>query len=315
MWLSVAILIISLVVLTKAADYFVDYAVALANIFKISPMVIGLTIVAMGTSAPEFAVSVTAALKGQGDLSFANVVGSNIFNLGIILGLASMFATIPVTRKTIYRDSAFLLAACIFLLVATQDNELSTLDGLMLLGALFAYLTYLFKTEKSDVPDEIGVVKMSLTKSITGFVLSLAALILSSRFLVSSAVDIAQNLGIQEWVIGVTIIAAGTSMPELVTTLTSIRKGRVDLGVGNLVGSDIFNVVGVMGVAALASEVKFQSAIFGPLLAMTGMVALLIVMMRFGMRITRTKGIVLLFIALARWIMDIRGGWDGLTLF
>ncbi|CAG0941579.1 Inner membrane protein YrbG [Anaerolineae bacterium] len=254
-----------LAVLVIGAEVLVRGASRLAFILGISPLVIGLTIVAFGTSSPEVAVSVQSALAGQADISIGNVIGSNIFNVLFILGIASMIRQITIAGQLIRLDTPIMVGVSLLTyLLAAMDGSLSRLDGAILFGLLIAYIIFSLvksKEEGKDVQDEYGkeyAVKepksgKSITKNLLLVGAGLAMLVLGSNWLVEAAVTFATMLGVSELVIGLTIIAAGTSLPEVATSIVAAIKGEGDISAGNVIGSNIFNLLGVLGLAALVA--------------------------------------------------------------
>ncbi len=254
-----------LAVLVIGAEVMVRGASRLAFILGISPLVIGLTIVAFGTSSPEVAVSVQSALAGQADISIGNVIGSNIFNVLFILGIASMIRQITIAGQLIRLDTPIMVGVSLLTyLLAAMDGSLSRLDGAILFGLLIAYIIFSLvksKEEGKDVQDEYGkeyAVKepksgKSITKNLLLVGAGLAMLVLGSNWLVEAAVTFATMLGVSELVIGLTIIAAGTSLPEVATSIVAAIKGEGDISAGNVIGSNIFNLLGVLGLAALVA--------------------------------------------------------------
>lgn len=298
-----------LLLLVKGADWFVEGASALAKNLGMSSTIIGLTVVAIGTSAPEFAVSTYASLQGSGDIALANVVGSNIFNLGFILALIAIIAPFSVKANTVYRDMMMVIVGSSLLTAfALMDNHVSRLEGSVLVTILVGYLFYLWKRSKEgeeldleDIPDE------PMTGLQTGIrlVIGLGGLIIGCNLTVESAKTFALSMGMSEWLIGVTIIATGTSLPELVTAITSLVKKKTDIGVGGLIGSDIFNILGVIGSAALIKPlaVNPDSAVpFGFLIFATILTA---IFLRNGWKMTRTEGWILMGIATIRYLVEI----------
>lgn len=310
-WANAVIVVVTIVAIAFGAHWLVESAVALAKRLGISELVIGLTIVALGTSAPEFAVTLNAGFKGQGDISVGNIVGSNIFNLGFILGGAALFRALPTNRLLLVRDGAVLIGTTLLLmLLIGVDLRLDRYDGIILLGLLGAYLALLFIQRKAgDDPDapEISTVTQApppVWRSIALLLFGFGSVSLGSHYMVDSATAIARAYHVSEWVIGVTIVAAGTSAPELATTLAGAIKGRYDVGVGNLVGSDIFNLLGVLGLAGTLKPVAVDPVARFSIAALIGMVAMALIFMRSGWRISRLEGLFLVLIALARWILD-----------
>ena len=246
---DIVILLVSIIVIGKGAVWLVDAAARVAKHFGISELVIGLTVVAFGTSAPEFGVTILAAIRGMGDISVGNIVGSNIFNLGFILGGTAIIHSLKTSRTIVFRDGFFLLFGGILLSVFLWDLTLSKIEGIVLFTLLVLYLLYLY-FKKETIETEEPTHAMYRWDPILLFV-GIGLVIVGSHFLVESAVNIARFMGVSDWVIGATIIAAGTSAPEFATSLTAAMKSRYGMSVGNLIGSDIFNLFGVLGVAGM----------------------------------------------------------------
>ena len=256
--LQAFLLIAGFVLLVKGADVFVDGAAAVAKKFGIPELVIGLTIVAFGTSAPEAAVSITAAFKGNADISVGNILGSNIMNVLVILGIATIITPLVVANSTVKVELPFMIGISVLFLVLGFDGKISRLDGGILWVAFIAYLVYLFKMTK-DNPDAEADEKelLSVWKAITFILLGMLMIVFGSRFVVSSASDLARIFGMSERFIGLTIVAFGTSLPELVTSVIAAKKGSADIAIGNIVGSNIFNILFVLGTSSLIIPIGF----------------------------------------------------------
>ncbi len=301
--LNTFVLLLSILFLWKGADSLVDSASKIAETFGISDLVIGLTVVAFGTSAPEFAVTIDAALKQRADISVGNIVGSNIFNLGFILGTVAIIKSIESTKKLIYRDGLFMIFVTFLLLAFFFDNRLERHEGIILMGILLFYLVFLF-IKKEPLDEERIVHEPATGKDWVMLPLSIAAVILGGHYLVSSASFLAKTAGVSDWVIGVTIVAAGTSAPEMATSLAAVLKGKHGMSAGNLIGSDLFNILGVLGLAGTLNPMEINPNAYSSLLMLSGMVTLVIVFLRTGWRLSRTEGFILLGIGIARWIVD-----------
>lgn len=262
MILEILLLAVGFVLLVKGADWFVDGAAGIARKFHIPQLVIGLTIVAMGTSAPEAAVSISAALKGSADITIGNIVGSNILNILIILGLASVIVPIAVAKATIKLDMPFMLLISAVLLVLGWDGTVTLGDGLILAAFFVGYIGYLLYDAKKhpEISEGEFLRDLSLPKSLMWTALGLALIILGSNVAVDAATEIARILGLSERFIGLTIVALGTSLPELFTSVMAARKGNADIAIGNIVGSNIFNILFVVGLSALIIPVPFAEA-------------------------------------------------------
>ncbi len=257
--------IAGLVGLVAGAELLVRGASKLALSFGISPLVVGLTIVALGTSAPEVAVSVGAVLGGQTDIALGNVVGSNIFNVLFILGISALITPLVVNAQLIRQEVPIMLGASLLLLALALDGNLSFLEGAFLFALLITYTVYLVRQSRAETraaqeeyasefePAEAGGWDSRLSVQVLLIVVGLGLLVLGSQWLVSASVIIAKALGVSDLVIGLTIVAAGTSMPEVATSVTAALKGERDIAVGNVVGSNTFNILGCLGISGLVS--------------------------------------------------------------
>lgn len=262
-FLNVIILVLGFFLLLKGADLFVDGAAGIAAKFKIPQLVIGLTVVAMGTSAPEAAVSISSALKGSADITIGNVVGSNVLNILIILGLSAAIAPLAVGKTTIRYEIPFLLGITVFLFVQGMDGMIGIIDGIILLLFFALYLGYLLiMAKKQNNKDSEAPAYRKLWQLIALTVIGLAMIILGSSISVDAATKIAESIGISERFIGLTIVALGTSLPELFTSVSAAKKGNADIAIGNIVGSNIFNILFVVGISALIVPVPFASSFF-----------------------------------------------------
>jgi cation:H+ antiporter len=310
-WANSLVVLATFLGIAVGAKYVVDSAACLAKRAGISELVVGLTVVALGTSAPEFGVTLVAAFEGQSSISVGNIVGSNIFNLGFILGSAALFRTIPTDSLLVWRDALVLVVATsiLYLLVAL-DLRLSTVDGAVLLLVLAAYLAFVWKgrhdgaSVSAPSPGEVGPASAKPWRDAFLLVFGLALIGVASHLLIGSATALARSFGVSEWVIGVTVVAAGTSVPELATTLAGIARGHMALSAGNVIGSDIFNVLGVLGVAGVLHPMTLDPAARTSLLALSGMVVVVFLMMRTGWRVSRIEGFTLLALGALRWALD-----------
>jgi len=277
--LQVLLLVVGFVMLIKGADWFVDGSSGIATKFGIPQLVIGLTIVAMGTSAPEAAVSISAAFSGNADITIGNIVGSNILNILIILGLSSIIVPIAVAPSTIKIETPFMIAITVVMLLLGLDGVVSLIDGIIFLVLFATYLAYLFwmaKKDKNKDSDE-GSKDISIAKAIIFAIIGLVLIVLGSNVTVDAATKIAQAVGVSERFIGLTIVALGTSLPELFTSVTAARKGNADIAIGNIVGSNIFNILFVVGLSALIIPVPFDPKfIFDSIIAIAAGVLLLL---------------------------------------
>lgn len=255
MIIQIILLVIGFIILIKGADIFVDGASGVARNFKISKMLIGLTIVAFGTSAPEFAVSVKSLLKGSGDIVLGNVIGSNILNILLILGVAAMVHTLNVKSNTVRKELPItLLMTAVFSVLLSDHlfdskitNAFTRSDGIILLLFFLVFIYYLISIMRKKIDDDEETEMIPLMKAILFTIVGIISIILGSNLVVDSASVLAKSLGVSERMISLTIIALGTSLPELVTSIMATKKGEYDIAIGNVVGSNIFNIGIVIG--------------------------------------------------------------------
>ncbi|MDY6988989.1 MAG: calcium/sodium antiporter [Thermodesulfobacteriota bacterium] len=302
MLLALAMVALSTGLLWKGSEWVVDSAVRIAHRFQMSDLAIGLTVVAIGTSAPEFAVTVNAAIRGLADISVSNVVGSNIFNLGFILGGCAAIRAISTSPAIVWRDGLFLLTMSSVLVFFLRDLTLAPKEGLALFLALVVYITYLFG--KKTPPSEEDGRENATWKDIPILVAGIAAVVGGGHLLVWSATSLARGLGLSEWVIGVTIVAAGTSAPEFATSLMAAVKKRYAMSIGNLIGSDLYNLLGVLGLAGMLGPLHIDAIGLQSLYLLVAMVALVVIFMRTGFQVSRAEGFILIAINLLRWVVD-----------
>jgi cation:H+ antiporter len=267
--MTIFLMILGLGLLVAGAEALVGGASRLAAAFGISPLVIGLTVVAFGTSSPEMAVSVMAASAGQADLALGNVVGSNIFNVLFILGLSALITPLIVSRQLIRLDVPIMIGVSVLLLLLTLDGNINRLDGVLLFVGIIAYTAFQIIQSRREKKAKDAVSEESIEKPTTplqwliniGFVLGgLVLLVIGSNWLVDGAIFIAQSFGVSELVIGLTIVAAGTSLPEVATSVIASLRGQRDIAVGNVVGSNIFNILAVLGLSGLVSPESINVA-------------------------------------------------------
>jgi cation:H+ antiporter len=310
-WSNALLILASAVLLALAAKVVVDAAVALARRLGISELVVGLTVVAAGTSAPEFGVTLVAAFQGQNEISVGNIVGSNIFNLGFILGGAALLGSIPTARDVVWRDAAVLVGSSLLLLfLVGSDLTLDHRDGWIFLGLLVTYLFVIWFQRRDQAAVLVektseGARRPPPFREFGRLVAGLASVGMASHVLVRSATLVARDLGVSDWVIAVTIIAAGTSLPEFATTVVGFLRKHHAIGFGNIIGSDIFNLLGVLGLAGVLERMELQPSAQGSLLALSAMAILTLAMMRSGWRLTRMEGLVLIVVGAMRWVLDI----------
>ena len=257
MLLSIAYILIGVIAVLWGADKFTDGAAAIARKMNIPEIVIGLTIVAMGTSAPELFTSVVSALKGSTGLALGNIVGSNIFNSLLIVGAAAAVAPIPISQVTIVKDIPFALVSSLLLTAVCLDGNLTRLDSLLLLIGFALFLAYTLQMARNGTTeDSKSETSQALWKNILFIIIGLACLIVGSNLFVNGASTVAEQLGISDAIIGLTIVAGGTSLPELATSIISARKGQSGLAIGNVVGSNVFNILAILGITGFISPMR-----------------------------------------------------------
>lgn len=297
---SLAIAAAGLVLLYAGGEWVVRGAASLALRLGLSPLVVGLTVVSMGTSAPELVVSLNAALGGANDIAVGNVVGSNIANLGLILGATAMLRGAPIHATMVRFDGPLVLLISLLMLSMLYDGVVTRLEGLSFLFGLVTYVVVTLSLGAhesrrvqqeftADVPRQIASLGASLLRLLVGVV----ALTFGGHLLVSSAVTIATSLGVSQAVIGITLVAVGTSLPEMATSLVAALRGQPDMAVGNLVGSNIFNMLGILGTTALVHPLVRGDIGWDSLWIMTAFAALLVPMMYTGLRLSRAEGALL----------------------
>lgn len=297
--LQLLLLVVGFVMLIKGADWFVDGASKIADKFGIPQLVIGLTIVAMGTSAPEAAVSITSALKGSAGITIGNVVGSNIMNVLVILGLTAVIRAIAVKKSTICYEIPFTIVITVILaLLGLIDNTVGRLDGIILWVLMIVYLIYLLRMAKKgqDVVEDVPELtkKDTLPRMLLTIVAGAVLIVWGADVTVDAATELATIFGMSDRLIGLTIVAFGTSLPELVTSVTAAIKGKADIAVGNIVGSNIFNILFVVGTTALITPVVYSGGFMVDTLVAVGTMVLLLVCVLPKKKLGRLGGLVML---------------------
>lgn len=296
---QLVILAASIVALWVSAIWIVDSAAKLARKLGLSDLVIGLTVVAIGTSLPELAVSVDAAFEGSPDIALGNVIGSNIFNIGIILGGVAIFRSMSTSAPIVYRDGVMLLGATVLLALFLLDLHLARWEGGILVVLLVSYLLYLGLNR--EAPDDETPTGEFYWFDIPKLVAGLATVLVGAHFLVESASTLARGFGVSEWMIGVTIVALGTSTPEIATAIAGLTRGLHNVSAGNLIGSDLFNILGALGLAAIVSPFTVGAIAQQSIPLMAGMALVLVIMLRSGWQLSRWEGGALILMGLARW--------------
>lgn len=302
LWLSLAFIVLSLFLLTAGAEGLVRGSASLALKAGLTPLLVGLTVVAFGTSSPELVVSLKAGLLGQGDLAVGNVVGSNIFNIGIILGITALVCPVAVKMQIVKLDAPVMVGVSVLLVLLLLDGHLSRMEGLFLVVGLVAYTVFNIRLARKETSSSLSPeYTASECKPSAhwawdvGFILGgLALLVLGSDLLVENCIKVARAFGVSEAVIGLTIVAAGTSMPELATSVVAAIRKEPDIAIGNIVGSNIFNILGILGVASLVTPLTVRDIQFSDYFVMVGIALLLIPVLWSGLRVRRLEGLLLL---------------------
>ena len=279
--IQIVLLIVGFVFLIKGSDFFVDGSSSIASLLKIPTIIVGLTIVAFGTSAPEAAVSITSSLAGNNAMAVSNVIGSNLFNILMVIGVSALLGDLLMEKSVLNKDLPFLVAITVlfaaFILIGWN---ITSIEGIILLAILIAYVLYLIRSsKKSKDANKVEKAKLSLPVSIIFIVVGLAGIILGGDLVVKSASSIAMALGMSETLVGLTIVAIGTSLPELVTSLTALKKGENQIVIGNVIGSNIFNILFVLGASSAISEIPLDSSM---LIDVVFMIAVTILCFIFG---------------------------------
>ena len=303
---DVALLTLGVGILYYGAEWLVRGSARLSATLGVSPIVIGLSVVSFGTSAPELVVSTVAALGGNANLALGNVMGSNLANIGLILGLTSVIRPLEVHARVVWREAPIMVLVTCSLVVLAWDGMLTRGDGVILLVALVAYLVFVFRTAGDEAPEVLVEYEEFMEASDTGsplvhppdVLLILAGsgcLVLGGYCIVEGAVDVASSLGISQVVIGLTVVAVGTSLPELATSLVAAVRKEADIAVGNVIGSNIFNVAAVLGVTSSLQPIAIpEGLIQREMAAVVALSVLLLPVLRSGWRIRRWEGAVLL---------------------
>lgn len=302
--MAYVLLIVGFALLIKGADYFVDGSSNIAKLLRIPPILIGLTIVAFGTSSPEATVSIIAALEGSAEVSLGNVVGSNIFNITLVVGVAAFLYPLKVENETVRKEIPFTLLASVVLLVLMGDmmlqgvgeNLLTRSDGLIFLLFLTIFMYYVIEIglrSRNNAEEDAGSENLKWGKNILFTLLGLAAIIFGGNLVVDNATEIAYSLGMSETLVGLTIVAVGTSLPELVTSISAALKKESEIALGNIVGSNIFNILLVLGASSVISPLAVNGVVFTDVLIMIGLTILLMVFSRTSFKIGKREGLIL----------------------
>lgn len=308
MWAQVLLLIFGIVVVLKSADWLTNGAVGLATKLGISQIVIGLTIVAIGTSMPEFFVSIVSAIKGTPDLAVGNIVGSNIFNVLLIVGVAATVAPIAIQRATVRRDIPIAIVASIMLTFMMLDDNISRIDALILFAAFIAFIWITLRNSKNDANEKDASTEKVIPtwKSVLFIIFGLVGLVLGSNIFVDNASSLAHGWGISDAVIGLTIVAGGTSLPELATSAVAARKGDSGIAIGNVLGSNVFNILMILGLTGILSPMHIQNITYIDMAVMVISMALFWLFSFTKLRVERWEGCVLIacFLGYITWLVS-----------
>lgn len=296
---SILVTVFGFVLLIKGADFFVDGASKIAEKLRIPLIVIGLTIVAFGTSAPEAAISITSATQGNAGISIGNIIGSNTMNILIILGMSSLMCALPVNKNTFRFEIPFVVViSAVLLLIGIIGDGFQLYDAFILIALFVIFFVYLIRISKNGGGNEQSslTAKDTVPKMILMIVAGLVMIVLGSDFTVAGASEIAERLGVEQRIIGLTIVAFGTSLPELVTSVAAARKGKTDIAVGNIIGSNIFNILFVGGLAILFSSVhpvQFSNFIIDTIVTIAAAVILWLCLLK-DKKLGKAEGVIML---------------------
>lgn len=306
--LSILFIIIGAVLVLWGADRLTDGATSLAQKMNVPQIVIGLTVVAMGTSMPEFFVSLMSAIKGTSDMAVGNVIGSNVFNTLAIVGITALVAPMLISPSTVRKDMPFAVVASVALLLMCRDGEVSRLDAAILFVGFIIFIFYTLRmANKGEVQaaEEIKLEEMSAWKAVGLVLLGLLCLVGGSHLFVSGASDVAHQLGVPDAVIGLTIVALGTSLPELATSIVAARKGRSAIAIGNVIGSNVFNLLMILGITGLVLPMDIQCITSLDLYVLTGSIFVLWLFSYTKYKVERWEGAVLTiaYVAYISWLV------------
>lgn len=321
--LTIILFVIGFVFLIKGADFLVDGASAIAKKLMVSDLIIGLTIVAFGTSAPELIVNIFASVQGNNQIAIGNVLGSNIINIFVILGISSVFLPLFVQKDTVWKEIPFCLMVAVLLAFLVNDNfifknnitEISRIDGLILIFFFIIFIYYIFRVAKKQRNQNkelscLEIKQYTLFKSSLLIIIGLIGLNLGAKWVVDGAVEIASLIGVTQSLIALTIVALGTSLPELVTSVMAVFKKNSDIAIGNIVGSNIFNILLILGISSIIRPLKFNIASNVDIFAAVLAPFLLFIMMFTGKKhlLERWEGITFLFLYIVYLIFIINRG-------
>ena len=299
--IQVVLLLVGFLFLIKGSDFFVDGASSIASHLKIPTIIVGLTIVAFGTSAPEAAVSITSSLTGSNAMAVSNVIGSNLFNMLMVIGIAALLSNLLMKKSVLKKDLPFLVAiTLLFAIFIFIGWDITNIEGIILLIILAGYIIYLIRgSKKSKNANDVEAAKFTLPKSIILIIIGLAGIIIGGDLVVDSASAIAIALGMSETLVGLTIVAIGTSLPELVTSITALKKGENQLVIGNVIGSNIFNILFVLGASSAISRIPLDSSMLIDVLFMMGVTILCFIFGKTQDKYDKKEGVILIALFIA----------------
>ena len=286
------LLLIGFVLLIKGADLFVDGSSSIAGILKVPSVIIGLTIVAMGTSAPEAAVSINAGLAGNSDISLGNIVGSNIFNLLVVIGACAVIFPAKSNKDILKRDLWWNIGVSVLLLITIMDGNLSRLEGIIFLAVFIFYLGLMVRSAMKNRIEETPIDVMPLWKSLLFVVIGLGAVVFGGDMVVDNASLIAKTWGMSDTLVGLTIVAIGTSLPELVTSITASKKGDSGIALGNAVGSCLFNILFILGMASTITPINAVPELIIDTVILIAVTILILIIAKTGKKTNRLEGII-----------------------
>jgi len=291
--INVLLTIVGLAMLCFGGNWLVSGGVSIAKKLRISQLIIGLTVVAYGTSTPELAASIAASLGSHTDLILGNIVGSNISNVGMVIGISAIISPLVVSKATTRKEIPIMIGVMLLLVAISVDGEISQYDGILLIGGLIAFTVYTVsraKKERKQEDTDQSAQKSSVPKAVGLVAIGSGLLYLGGYLTIENVVSIAQSIGVSETVVGITIVAIGTSLPELITSVIAIKRGHTDIGIGNIVGSNIYNILMIMGIASVITGIAVTPDIFTDYLVMIGFAVVLVAFLRSGI-IPRPAGI------------------------
>jgi len=297
MFIDSGLILISLIFLYYGGEFLVTGSLRLAQTFNISPFIIGATVIGFGTSTPELAVSLMASIQGSGDLALANIIGSNITNIGLVLGLTALIIPLTIEKQRYRTESPSLIITSTIIVVFSWDSYLSRIEGFIMISFLFIYLWSAFRKKESIDLDSSEINFFSNQKRPTFHIilviLGIMMLIFGASWMVEGATGIARKLGVSEWFIGVSIVALGTSLPELASSLIAAKKGHGEMAIGNVFGSNIFNILMVIGIASSINPLSIEEKIYTDLIFTTTLTFLMLLLIRMGYVIKKQEGFIL----------------------